>query len=252
MCSAESAEVKIATRATAPGKIILFGEHAVVYGRPAIAAPISQIRATAVVEPIAANDVLLSAPDLDMEQWLSDAAADDAIAAPVRLLQPLVGESSLRSFHLTVTSDIPIASGLGSGAAISVAVLRAVGAHMGLSDQLTDEVVSALAFEVEKLHHGTPSGIDNTVVTFEQPVFFVRQATGNAIETFRPHSTLRLLVGDTGVRSSTRTVVDDVRQRWRDDHEGYERIFNACGMIAAEARTAIVTGSLERLGAANE
>lgn len=234
--------------ATAPGKIILFGEHAVVYGRPAIAAPMSQIRATAVVEPIAAADVLLSAPDMGLEQWLSTAAADDPIATPVRLLQAYAGLLALSGFHLSVTSTIPIASGLGSGAAISVSVLRAVGLHLGLGDQMTNEVVSALAFEAEKLHHGTPSGIDNTVVTYEQPVYFVRGEPTNRIETFRPHDRLHLLVGDTGVRSSTKDVVGDVRRAWSDDRATYERLFDACGAIAEEARAAISTGQLARLG----
>ncbi len=77
------------TTTTAPGKIILFGEHAVVYGRPAIAAPVAQIRASATVESIDSDDVLLAAPDLGLEQWLSQTADDDALASPLRQLQTL-------------------------------------------------------------------------------------------------------------------------------------------------------------------
>lgn len=236
------------TTASAPGKIILFGEHAVVYGRPAIAAPVSQVRATAVVEPMAADDVLLSAPDLGHVQWLSTAADDDALAAPVRLLQAMAADGPLRGFQLTVTSAIPIASGLGSGAAIAVAILRATGQYLGLADRLTPDAVSLLAFEVEKVHHGTPSGIDNTVVTFEQPVYFVRAEPRNQIEIFQLHPSLRLLIGDTGIRSATRDVVGDVRRQWQVAPNRFNRLFDACGAIAAEARSALVTGDVVRLG----
>lgn len=244
-----SARPPATTSATAPGKVILFGEHAVVYGRPAIAAPVSQVRATAVIEPIDAPDVLLTAPDLGIEQWLSVAPEDDALAAPLRLLAAMVGGEPPAGFRLTVSSDIPIASGLGSGAAIAVAILRAAGAHLGLADRLPPEVVSALAYEVEKVHHGTPSGIDNTVITYEQPVYFVRAEPQNRIEVFRPHPSLRLLIGDTGVRSATRDVVGDVRRQWLASPDAFERIFDACGRIAAEARGVIVSGDAVRLGA---
>jgi mevalonate kinase len=232
--------------ASAPGKVILFGEHAVVYGRPAIAAPVSQVRATATVETLDVDDVLLTAPDLGLEQWLSSVGTEDALATPVRLLAGL-SAVPLRGFRLTVTSDIPIASGLGSGAAIAVAVLRAVAAFAGLDD-LPPEAISALAYEVEKVHHGTPSGIDNTVVTYEQPVFFVRAEPDNRIEVFQPHPSLRLLIGDTGIRSATRDVVGDVRRQWSAEPARFERIFDVCGRIAAEARPAIVAGDAVRLG----
>ncbi|MEZ4516661.1 MAG: mevalonate kinase [Chloroflexota bacterium] len=238
----------IATTASAPGKIILFGEHAVVYGRPAIAAPVMQVRATATIEPLDADDVLLTAPDLGLEQWLSDASAEDALASPLRQLQAFAQLPELRGFQLTVTSAIPIASGLGSGAAISVAILRAAGAYLGLFGQLPPETVSALAFEVEKVHHGTPSGIDNTVVTYEQPVYFVRAEPQNRIEAFQPHSSLQVLIGDTGVRSSTRDVVGDVRRQWSAAPQPFERIFDACGRIAEAARPAIVNGDVNQVG----
>lgn len=243
-----SADLSTKTTATAPGKIILFGEHAVVYGRPAIAAPVSQVRATAVVETIAAPDVLLTAPDLGLEQWLSTASEHDALAMPVRLVLALAGDRPPAGFRLTVTSGIPIASGLGSGAAIAVAVLRAVGSHLGLAEHLTPEVISGLAYEVEKVHHGTPSGIDNTVITYEQPVYFRRAEAHNHIEVFAPHPSLRLLIGDTGVRSATRDVVGDVRRQWLASPDAFERIFDACGRIATEARGAITAGDAVRLG----
>ena len=112
--------------ATAPGKVILFGEHAVVYGRPALAAPITHLRARATIEPTGKPDVALIAPDLNRLAWLSNVHPHNPLAAVVRVVERHFGCSLSDGYSLSVTSAIPIASGLGSGAAISVAVIRAL------------------------------------------------------------------------------------------------------------------------------
>lgn len=233
--------------ATAPGKVILFGEHAVVYGRPAIAAPLSHVRARASLESIENNGVILHAPDLSRKMMLSDAAEGDPLAAPLRAMQQAGLVPALSGVRLTVTSDIPIASGLGSGAAIAVAVIRAMAAYSDLPS-LDAASVSRLAFEVEKQHHGTPSGIDNTVIAYETPVYFERRDPESFIEIFSPARPLILLVGDTGVRSATRHVVGDVRRQWLADRERFEDLFDACGKIAAEAKEAIALGDPKTIG----
>lgn len=236
------------TTASAPGKIILFGEHAVVYGRPAIAAPVSQVRATAVVQPNPVSGVRIIAPNLDADFTLDAADPDDALVATIRQIQRAAGLTELPDLIITVRSDIPIASGLGSGAAIAAAVIRAVAGQLGLAHLATDEWVSNLAYEVEKIHHGTPSGIDNTVVAYEMPVYFVRRQPQNRIETFAVQRPLRLLVADTGVRSSTKIAVGDVRRHWQADPARFEALFDGCGRIANTARAAIETGDVAHIG----
>lgn len=240
--------VSVQTKATAPGKIILFGEHAVVYGRPAIAAPMSQVRATAVIEANPQRGIRLIAPDLAQDVLLSDVDLEDPIAAVVEQVRQTAGLSQLPDLKVTVTSQIPIASGLGSGAAITAAVVRALAEFMQLDDLLSDEAVSQLTYEVEKLHHGTPSGIDNTVVSYERPVYFVRQQPRNRIEPFVVGQPLTLLVADTGVRSSTKIAVGDVRQEWEADPDTFEALFDGCGQITDAARAAIEAGDLSEIG----
>jgi mevalonate kinase len=235
-------------KASAPGKIILFGEHAVVYGRPAIAAPVSQVRATAVVQPNPEPGVRIIAPDLATDFYLDAADPDDALVATIRQIQQAAGLASLPDLIITVRSEIPIASGLGSGAAIAAAVIRAVAGQLGLAHLATDEWVSNLTYEVEKIHHGTPSGIDNTVVAYEKPVYFVRQQPQNRIETFGVKRPLRLLVADTGVRSSTKIAVGDVRRQWQADPDRFEALFDGCGRIAKTARAAIESGDIAHVG----
>jgi len=236
------------TTATAPGKIILFGEHAVVYGRPAIAAPVSGLRATAVVAPGDTPGVLLRTPDLGHDRLLAAADDEDPIAAVVRAVQRAAALPALPDLCVTVRSAIPIASGLGSGAAITAALIRALAAHLGLPALQETAALSDLTYEVEKLHHGTPSGIDNTVVAYEQPVYFMRRQPRNLIETFAIGRPLTLLIADTGVRSSTKAVVGDVRRQWAAEPDTFEPIFDGCGGIAAAARTAIEQGELPPLG----
>jgi mevalonate kinase len=241
-------DAKRTIAATAPGKIILFGEHAVVYGRPAIAAPLSHLRATAQVTARPGDNVQLIAPDLELSRSLEAADAADAIARTVRLVQESSGLSHLPGMTITVTSEIPIASGLGSGAAISAAIVRALAQFLELEDLLSDQWVSELTYEVEKIHHGTPSGIDNTVVAFERPVYFKRQQPYNLVEPFSVGCPLHLLVGDTGIRSSTKVAVSDVRRQWEHDGERFEALFDGCAALCDNARTAIEQGDLRRVG----
>jgi mevalonate kinase len=236
------------TTATAPGKIILFGEHAVVYGRPAIAAPVTQVRAKAIVEDMPDQGVRLVAPDIGRAYWLTDAGEKDPFARSVSVVMEEAGLSELPDLRITVQSMIPIASGLGSGAAMAAAVIRALARHLGLQHLATDERVSDLTYQVEKLLHGTPSGIDNTVVAHEKPVYFARQKPQNRFETLSVGRPLRLLVADTGVASATKAVVGDVRRQWQADPERFERIFDGCGQIADLARRAIELGAVPELG----
>lgn len=231
------------TRSSAPGKAILFGEHAVVYGRPAIAVPVTQVRATATVEPAPPGSGLaLIAPDVGKRIRLDAAPPDEPLAAAARLTLAHLSASPPDAV-LTVQSTIPIAGGLGSGAAVSTALVRALAGFLGHT--LEAAAVSEIVFEVEKIHHGTPSGIDNTVVAYEQPVYF---APGRPVQRLTVGQPLTLLVADTGIRSPTRRVVEHVRRAWERSPARYDALFDQIGDIADEARPAIELGDLDTLG----
>ena len=102
----------------------------------------------------------------------------------------------------------PTKGGLRFHPAETFDTVRALAAWVGR--ELRPGAVSRLVYEVEKLHHGTPSGIDNTVVAFGRPVYFVR---GQPIETFGVGAALHLLVADTGIYSSTRVAVGETHHR---------------------------------------
>jgi mevalonate kinase len=140
---------------------------------------------------------------------------------------------------LTVTSTIPLGRGLGSGAAISTAIVRVLAQFFEHS--LPAAKISALVYEVEKLYHGTPSGIDNTVVAFEQPVYFVR---GESTQRMRVEQPLTLIIGDTGIVSPTHEVVGDLRRRRQTEPELYEGYFDEIEVIVRQAKMAIEQGLL--------
>lgn len=239
--------------ASAPGKIILFGEHAVVYGRPALAVPVMQVQANATVQKTGeflgknwADSVLVVAPDIGLSSPLSRLQSEQTphpLAAVIQIVLQRLGIDRAPAFSVTIRSTIPVASGMGSGAAVSVAVIRALA---GLFEHpLSDEQVNQIAYEVEKLHHGTPSGIDNTVITYARPVYFVR---GEPIQTFSVARPFTLVIADTGLAAPTKESVGDVRKLWQADKSRWEAVFDKVGTIVKEAKSAIESRETARLG----
>lgn len=233
------------TTATAPGKVILVGEHAVVYGRPAIAAPVWQCVATAVVRASSpGSGISISAPDIDRRFSLQEAGDDEPLGVIVRLVMAHLGmQDLLPDLHIELHSDIPIAGGLGSGAALSTALVRSLFAYFGHVAE--PAVVSAIVYESERFYHGTPSGIDNTVVAFGQPIWFIK---GQAAEPFWPGVPITLIIADSGVRSPTKETVGAVRRLWEQETTRCEAIFDAIAGLAQQARRAMEQGDLQALG----
>jgi mevalonate kinase len=230
--------------ASAPAKIILFGEHAVVYGQPAIAVPVSSLRATAHVETNAHLGLRIAIDDLDevLPVNIETDIVDNALAITGRLVLQQLGVSP-PDVTIHVQSDIPVASGLGSGAAVSTALALALCQVLGRS--LDNAQLNQIIYEVEKIHHGTPSGIDNTVIVYEQPVYFVRE---QPIETIHIHQPFQLLIADTGQRALTRIAVGDVRKLYESHPARTSKILQAIGDIVVNARHNIENGNIPALG----
>jgi mevalonate kinase len=231
-------------KASAPGKIILVGEHAVVYGRPALAVPVLQVRAEAQVTRSRRPGIRIDAPDIGLRADLDSLGEADPLAALVRNLLAGFRLESRPDLRIEVHSTIPVASGLGSGAAVSVALTRAMAGELDIP--LSDDQVNAYAFEIEKLHHGTPSGIDNTVVTYGRPIFF---AKGESPQLLDVGASLTFVIADTGIAAPTRAAVEDVRRLRDTDVSKWEAVFDEIGSLVVRARGCIQNGEVKRLGA---
>lgn len=234
----------MSAQSSAPGKAILVGEHAVVYGKPAIALPLSGIRAKAAFRRTE-SPLTLIAEDLARPPLIVDSdavASGDPLAIMAGLTMQYCGVGSLHG-EVRIQSDIPIASGLGSGAAVSAALGRAIARLYGAN--LPDEALNRLVFEVERQHHGTPSGIDNTVVVYELPVYFVKGGTIDFLEIADP---LWFVAANSGIVSLTRDAVADVRRQLRLARAQTASLFDDIGAIVVEARRCLEQGNTALLG----
>ena len=231
-------------KASAPAKIILFGEHAVVYEQPAIAVPISSVRATATIQANEEPGLHINALDLNRKfpVNLERTVVDDALTTLARLtLQKL--EINPPNATIAIKSDIPMASGLGSGAAASACLARAIA--MASEVPIDLGTLNNIVYEVEKIYHNTPSGIDNTVVVYEKAVYFVRNQPIETLTIGRPFT---VVVGDTGKTALTKITVDDVRTLFNANPDEIQVVFDAIGQISRAARRAIENGDIEALG----
>lgn len=226
----------------APAKAILLGEHAVVYGHPALAVPLSELRARAEARfDHSLDDVVVRVPDRGLAVSLSR-DPHNPLTLAVRLAVEAL-HASPRNLELRLESSVPVASGLGSGAAVSAALMRATASLFGIS--LDPARLSELVYEVEKVHHGTPSGIDNTVVVYRRPVFYRK---GSPPEFPLPGTELTLLLADTGQGSLTREAVGAVRRARAADPERIDSIMGEIGRLVEAARRALESGDAEELG----
>jgi mevalonate kinase len=236
-----------AVSASAPAKIILFGEHAAVYARPAIAIPLTLLRAKAyfLADPAApVGSVKLTAPNISLHADLRDLPDTHPLRVLFRAVQNHLQIGHFPAMSVKISSEIPIAAGFGSGTAVSVALIRGLAGFLGVS--FTAETISALAFEVEKIYHGSPSGVDNTVVAYEQPVYFVK---GSAPEPIAIGGDFTFLIAESGIQSSTAQVVEQVRRARDTDTPFYDTRFDAIAGLVNTAKTALQSGDANTVGA---
>ena len=234
------------SRSSACGKVIILGEHAVVYGRSALAAPTPLAVEARVVD--ATEGVRLLIPRWGLEQRIAPISERPTGAAGMvaTLLQRL--DLDGRAMTIEAFPDVPRGMGLGSSAALAVSVIRALDRHFSLG--LTDAAINEFAFECERTAHGTPSGVDNTVATRGKLLLFRARARGRSesveeVELARP---LPLVVGLTGKESLTAKSVARVAEYHRRSPPRYDAIFDQIETLTNAGAAAARNGSLLELG----
>ena len=229
-------------RSYASGKIILLGEHAVVYGRPALAAPIPLAVEARVVD---SADTVLLVPRWGIEQRIPPLSENPQGVTGILAL--LLERLDLASRALTIEAfpNVPRAMGLGGSSALAVAVIRALSDHFKLD--LSNERINKLAFECERAAHGTPSGVDNTIATYGSTLLFENNGSPSFQEV-RPARSVSIAIGISGKESLTATTVAQVRQAWERQPERYERIFDQIGDLTLAGTEALQDGAYQELG----
>lgn len=223
-----------AATGTACGKVILLGEHAAVYDRHALALPIRSAVSVAIAE--GDEGVRLSIPGWRIDdRWSAGNAAPEGAAAVIELIMNELGVAG-RSFDIEARSRIPIGMGLGSSAAFAAAAIRAFGVL--LKRELSDVQVDKLAYRCEELTHGTPSGVDNNLAVFGEPVLYSR---GSRTRT-RPialRETPPLVIASSGQRASTLDLVSGVRGRYEKNEILYSTIFDEIDELSVAGAAAL-------------
>jgi hydroxymethylglutaryl-CoA reductase len=225
------------------GKVILLGEHAVVYGRHAIAAPIP-LKIKALVEDCD-EGIHLLIPRWNVEYRLaSNPSERRSFERPAGALLDHLGLSK-RAMKIEVFPEIPRSMGLGGSAAMAVAIVRALDKHFRL--RLSDAEVNRLAFESEKLAHGSPSGLDNTLACYGKALVF-RAGDPPLVEPLNIREPIPAVIGMTGLEGLTAKTVGHVREAWQRDNKLYERIFDQIDALTLRGIQAIQDNDLPTLG----
>jgi mevalonate kinase len=228
------------TVSDAHSKIILIGEHAVVYGKPAIAIPFPLKVRSSIVKtfgPITFESDLYSGSVHRVPEKLKGIA--ECIKETLQYLkQPSEG------LHISLNSSIPLGRGLGSSAAIAVALVRSLFSFY--EKKLSQRELFYFVEVAETYAHGKPSGIDMTAVLSEGPIWFQKGEKTETLVTGRP---MYMVVADTGRIGDTRTAVRKVRKKYLLEPEEVQRLLKEIEKIAEAAKGALVEGNLTLLGA---
>lgn len=228
--------------AAAPGKVLLLGEHAVVYGQPALAAALPRAVRVELVRDPAGPAVVIEGIETPPELLGAFAALCREAGLP---------DAQLRAH---VRSEIPLGGGLGSSAALGVALARAARASAGLP--CSDEEAAQLALVLERTFHGAPSGVDPAVSARGGVLLYQRPdlapgfvgAAAPLIEEVRPARPFGLVVALTGKRRGTKGTVLPLRDRREERPSLYDPLLRALGDLARGGRAALERGDLQDLG----
>jgi len=232
------------------GKVILFGEHAVVYGKPALAASLSRgARAEATRDDAGAlrvapwnTRVTLGGPESGDE---TGEKVDDK-ATMLRLAYRTLIDSypdPARGFGVRAEMEIPGGAGLGGSAALSVAVIRALDEALGI--RRTDTEVAELSLCWERVFHGNPSGVDSAMAASAGVALYVK---GQPLQPVRLARPLYLCIAHSGEYGSTKTTVSSVARQQAHDPARVNKVLDGIEAVVVNARRAIEDGELQKLG----
>ena len=225
------------------GKTILFGEHFVVYGIPAIASGVS-LKTLAKIKPVSGNDYVLK-DNREATPGYKEDKLEQQKDSLERIFKEFDFNPRENPVEIELYGSLPGMSGIGASAASCVAIARALSQF--LNRELSDDRINQIAFEGEKGYHGTPSGLDNTASTYGDLLWF-KKGERNIIERIPLEETVEIVIGNSGLVCDTKKAVAGVKQRREEEKERYEVIFEDARQLMFDAREAIEKKDWEKVG----
>ncbi|NIQ05571.1 MAG: mevalonate kinase [Candidatus Korarchaeota archaeon] len=219
--------------ASAPHKVILTGEHAVVYGVPSIATSIN-FKTYVLIEP-SENETFSIYSDGLGKHWNRDDPIPEGfefISRILQIFQDYYLNRDLPSLSIELTSDVEPGCGLGTSASSAVAFTGGLAKALGLD--LDKEQINTIAYEAEKVTHATPSGIDNTVITYGGFLTFSPNREEKITLLSNPPEVSWILL-DSGQESLTINAVEKVQERYNQKEQMVKGIFKKIWKISEDA-----------------
>ncbi len=237
--------------ASAPGKTILFGEHAVVYGKPAIAAAVDR-RAYVKVEGREDGRTYVNVEELEVSGFLDlekgtitlEKGESTRKGILEYVLRSLIKAGNIQGVEITINLDIPIGAGLGSSSAVTVATIASAASFRNI--KLTKDEIASLAHQVELEVQGAASPIDTTLSTHGGIIYLSKDA--KEIIPIKVNSNFSLVIGYTSKRGNTGKLVEGVRLKMEKNPEVITPIMNSIEAITNGAREAIIREDHQMIG----
>ena len=226
------------------GKVILFNEHFVVYGLPAIVSAIGR-KTTAVVEKGSGSGTEVDDRRPETPGYKAEKLRKQEESVQ-RMLKFMNINTEHNHFKITLGGDLIAASGVGASAASCAAIARAFSEELVLN--YSDEQVNQTAYEGEKGYHGTPSGIDNTAATYGGLIWYRRGGESQIMDRMKLRKPVEIVMGNTGIVADTKIVVADVKERKVKEPEKYAQVFKNADELAQKARKQLAAFDLPNLG----
>lgn len=231
-------ENNLSLNVKAHGKVILIGEHSVVYGKNALAMPIKALNITTTVSPATGESTM--ATTHYHGPYLKAPSEYDGLKYVFKTLMSKAPDKE--PIAVTYTGEIPIERGLGSSAVVAYGTTLALNKYLKLN--LDDAEIMNITNHAEMINHGKASGIDSATVKADSIVFFnkkdgPRELSGALGAT--------LLIMDTGELGNTKEAVNLVKQQYDASSESKAKI-NQLGVLADQTRTAWAQQDSQKVG----
>lgn len=222
-------------------KIILIGEHSVVYQQPAIALPLPNVEAEATIKET--NDGLKSIKSRFYEGNVEN--MPESMEGVAELLKALIQHfhAEKDSWQLEIKSQLPAERGMGSSAATAIAIVRAFFNYY--DEDLSHEELLKWADIEEKVTHRSPSGLDAATCSSDLPIWFVKGQTNRPIEL---NLNATMVIADTGVQGRTKEAITAVKGLLDSDPEKAQALIEHLGQLTKDSKTALMADEAEKLG----